>query len=115
MTRTPIRLDTDDLYWPSAEEWARWTLRGAALMGLLAISWGLGAATMARVALDARQAVLDAEASVGACVAMVDDATGLTLDATHLARIAGRTAAPRWRPLETVAALPVPYTTLTTP
>lgn len=103
MTRPPIRLDTDDLYWPSAEEWARWTLRGAALMGLLAISWGLGAASMARVALDARQAVLDAQASVGACVAMVDEATRLTLDATHMARIYGREPVPTWRTLETVA------------
>ena len=102
---------------PTMAEVTRWTLRGAALMGLLAISWGLGTATSARVALGAYQREIDARTALQGCVALVDEGVRLTLDATLMARALTSPRAEPWVPLDVTvdAGLRVPYTTLTNP
>lgn len=91
-------------WWPTVADWARYVLRSGVAAGLLTLGEGFGAATMARVALDARQAVLDERTRLHACRGLVDEAVGLTLDATLLARTVGR---PRAEPLMyTVDAVP---------
>ena len=52
---------------------------------------------MARVALDARQDSIDAQAATAACSALVDEAVHLTLDATTLARTVDKHRAAPWR------------------
>ena len=54
---------------------------------------------MARAALGARQAVLDERTRLYACRGLVDEAVGLTLDATLLARTVGRPRVEPWVPL----------------
>ena len=86
MSRTPIVLTPDDLYWPTWLQLGRWALKASSTILVAFLAFTAGSATMGRITLDAYQREIDAREAAAGCQAKIDEGVALVLDATLMAR-----------------------------